>query len=274
LRKSARISVRAGEDMTAKLWCCERGLNSRPLPYQGSALPLSYRSPLPFQSAAPDRPGAADSGRALSVPAASGSRPLPEQRPWRRAAMLAGGLLAQSATGATPVRRGRAPADRAPAGSSVAGRDGVCVVRVAPGEGLRPRHMPPARWAAPRVPNPPHEDAGDRRSRRYSLDHPASFRRDLSSEPWGRAVAAGPIPEAALRRRNVRARCAPEGARPHGPRCAARGRPARQPRPAQGPAARAGADGRGDATRRAGLAPGQGLAAEPWTASSCAAAAP
>src|SRR5690606_38483828 len=27
-------------------WCCERGLNSRPLPYQGSALPLSYRSNL------------------------------------------------------------------------------------------------------------------------------------------------------------------------------------------------------------------------------------
>jgi hypothetical protein len=25
-------------------WCCGRGLNSRPLPYQGSALPLSYRS--------------------------------------------------------------------------------------------------------------------------------------------------------------------------------------------------------------------------------------
>ena len=25
-------------------WCCERGLNSRPLPYQGSALPLSYGS--------------------------------------------------------------------------------------------------------------------------------------------------------------------------------------------------------------------------------------
>ena len=25
-------------------WCCERGLNSRPLPYQGSALPLSYHS--------------------------------------------------------------------------------------------------------------------------------------------------------------------------------------------------------------------------------------
>jgi NCS1 family nucleobase:cation symporter-1 len=26
------------------LWCCKRGLNSRPLPYQGSALPLSYCS--------------------------------------------------------------------------------------------------------------------------------------------------------------------------------------------------------------------------------------
>lgn len=33
------------EDAPAKtIWCCERGLNSRPLPYQGSALPLSYRS--------------------------------------------------------------------------------------------------------------------------------------------------------------------------------------------------------------------------------------
>ena len=27
-----------------KSWCCKRGLNSRPLPYQGSALPLSYCS--------------------------------------------------------------------------------------------------------------------------------------------------------------------------------------------------------------------------------------
>ena len=26
------------------LWCCERGLNSRPHPYQGCALPLSYHS--------------------------------------------------------------------------------------------------------------------------------------------------------------------------------------------------------------------------------------
>ena len=25
-------------------WCCERGLNSRPHPYQGCALPLSYHS--------------------------------------------------------------------------------------------------------------------------------------------------------------------------------------------------------------------------------------
>ena len=28
----------------ADFWCCWRGLNSRPLPYQGSALPLSYSS--------------------------------------------------------------------------------------------------------------------------------------------------------------------------------------------------------------------------------------
>ena len=28
-------------------WCCRRGLNSRPLPYQGSALPLSYSSHRP-----------------------------------------------------------------------------------------------------------------------------------------------------------------------------------------------------------------------------------
>ena len=27
-----------------KSWCCERGLNSRPHPYQGCALPLSYHS--------------------------------------------------------------------------------------------------------------------------------------------------------------------------------------------------------------------------------------
>ncbi len=29
-----------------KTWCCRRDLNSRPLPYQGSALPLSYGSNL------------------------------------------------------------------------------------------------------------------------------------------------------------------------------------------------------------------------------------
>ncbi len=28
----------------AQNWCCRRDLNSRPLPYQGSALPLSYDS--------------------------------------------------------------------------------------------------------------------------------------------------------------------------------------------------------------------------------------
>ncbi len=31
-------------EIKGKFWCCRRGLNSRPLPYQGSALPLSYGS--------------------------------------------------------------------------------------------------------------------------------------------------------------------------------------------------------------------------------------
>ena len=34
-------------DLSDELWCCKRGLNSRPLPYQGSALPLSYKSDYP-----------------------------------------------------------------------------------------------------------------------------------------------------------------------------------------------------------------------------------
>ena len=33
-----------GQQIQADTWCCRRGLNSRPLPYQGSALPLSYGS--------------------------------------------------------------------------------------------------------------------------------------------------------------------------------------------------------------------------------------
>ena len=36
--------LRLSADFPWERWCCERGLNSRPLPYQGSALPLSYRS--------------------------------------------------------------------------------------------------------------------------------------------------------------------------------------------------------------------------------------
>ena len=36
---SARLPIFKG-----RKWCCKRGLNSRPLPYQGSALPLSYCS--------------------------------------------------------------------------------------------------------------------------------------------------------------------------------------------------------------------------------------
>jgi len=37
---ACRIRARGRE----RRWCCWRGLNSRPLPYQGSALPLSYNS--------------------------------------------------------------------------------------------------------------------------------------------------------------------------------------------------------------------------------------
>ena len=51
-----------------KRWCCWRGLNSRPLPYQGSALPLSYNSQGPSARLplAPGRgvPQPLDAGRA------------------------------------------------------------------------------------------------------------------------------------------------------------------------------------------------------------------
>lgn len=34
-----QITVRGHDAKPAKLWCCERGLNSRPHPYQDSGLP-------------------------------------------------------------------------------------------------------------------------------------------------------------------------------------------------------------------------------------------
>ena len=37
---------RTGNPSSRKLWCCRGGLNSRPQPYQGCALPLSYGSML------------------------------------------------------------------------------------------------------------------------------------------------------------------------------------------------------------------------------------
>ena len=40
----AEYPCRKHQQEKAFRWCCGRGLNSRPLPYQGSALPLSYRS--------------------------------------------------------------------------------------------------------------------------------------------------------------------------------------------------------------------------------------
>ena len=58
-------------------WCCKRGLNSRPLPYQGSALPLSYCSirgsrPKRASGFLPQQAGqgkAAESGSAVPRPA-------------------------------------------------------------------------------------------------------------------------------------------------------------------------------------------------------------
>jgi hypothetical protein len=38
------LPVKGYNDFKGIRWCCQRGLNSRPLPYQGSALPLSYGS--------------------------------------------------------------------------------------------------------------------------------------------------------------------------------------------------------------------------------------
>ena len=52
-------SARALSDISEMGWCCERGLNSRPLPYQGSALPLSYHS-IGLTGRGPGRPGQAD----------------------------------------------------------------------------------------------------------------------------------------------------------------------------------------------------------------------
>ena len=58
-------------------WCCRRGLNSRPLPYQGSALPLSYGSNLEYprpHAAAPARAPAGGQERAPGLPARSVER--------------------------------------------------------------------------------------------------------------------------------------------------------------------------------------------------------
>ena len=53
----------------AASWCCRRDLNSRPLPYQGSALPLSYSSIRPrFEyAAAGEGPIAIACGRAQAA---------------------------------------------------------------------------------------------------------------------------------------------------------------------------------------------------------------
>ena len=43
-REGADVSRYSTEGVKALEWCCRGGLNSRPRPYQGRALPLSYDS--------------------------------------------------------------------------------------------------------------------------------------------------------------------------------------------------------------------------------------
>ena len=43
-RRDAEATVRLVDGVKAFVWCCRGGLNSRPRPYQGRALPLSYDS--------------------------------------------------------------------------------------------------------------------------------------------------------------------------------------------------------------------------------------
>ena len=56
-RRDAEATVRLVDGVKAFVWCCRGGLNSRPRPYQGRALPLSYDSILtalmhPYQGSA------------------------------------------------------------------------------------------------------------------------------------------------------------------------------------------------------------------------------
>ena len=51
----------------SKKWCCRRGLNSRPQPYQGCALPLSYGSTADLSARRQEPPTPARYGQSLSA---------------------------------------------------------------------------------------------------------------------------------------------------------------------------------------------------------------
>ncbi len=58
-------------------WCCWRGLNSRPLPYQGSALPLSYNSAGPAGGTVSRRMGSPTQPRCCTAPPTTLAPPRP-----------------------------------------------------------------------------------------------------------------------------------------------------------------------------------------------------
>ena len=130
-------------------WCCWRGLNSRPLPYQGSALPLSYNSARPAGGALSRR--MARPAQPLAHAPSAWPRPLPRNA---RPATLPGhdDHAAQAPRGRGPRR----PPRRRPAGEPEApqgpgprpGRRGGgprCTREGCPGQAHRVIRPPPGR---------------------------------------------------------------------------------------------------------------------------------
>jgi hypothetical protein len=94
----SQVGCRLGEttkclDIRSFFWCCRTGLNCRPLPYQGSALPLSYgskgrRVPRPRRAETATRGGRVQ-GKSPGDPAGRLGRPRHiAPTPLRRARMM------------------------------------------------------------------------------------------------------------------------------------------------------------------------------------------
>ena len=77
-------------------WCCRRDLNSRPLPYQGSALPLSYGSDGARidEGGGPRNPSCACGGRWIPVAVGPRSTTMTKGGQTARAARLKAALKA------------------------------------------------------------------------------------------------------------------------------------------------------------------------------------